>query len=241
MLSLEEINHMEYKSELATHRYVTVPILAVDDDAGSENTASHDGMVSTGAALCKLNVAQTLVLESRSADIDNLPIDCSEELVHSTNVDDTVVTTCYIDWSISDNNRIDPEEATAIKDNDFTSQERCSLQKTDLILNKEPPSRNVRAFDSDDDGTSHNESMFGVPLDNRRNFNYSNKSKIVERSELAGGHYESDRPHKSQDQQLTLAYPTVATSLVKPVTGNWLKTLYHVMRKCTYFKIGSLV
>ena len=219
--SFQELTHIECSEELVAHQKASKR--ALDEGAVSENTdlLNNGWMKYTSTTLGKPDIAVTLVLESKSADLENIPMHCHKEFVCSTNTDDEIsVTISYT----SDENEIDSEEETNVnfsKDTGFTSQER-SLQKNDFSLTHDFPFRDVRAFVSDDDGTAYNESTYGIVQHSRRNVDYSNcsfKSKIVGTSELAGAYYESNRPHKPQNQ-LTLSQPNSNDSIVKPVAGN---------------------
>ena len=192
----------------------------------SEDVASIDDVMESEAAmLCRSNVAKTLVLESTAADVKNVPIECNEEMVHNTSVDDTVATAYYIKQSISDSSkeRYSEEETGTNVDKDYDPQR--TSQNADFTLTEGLPSKDVRTFVADDDRTSLDNSMFGILLHNRGN----SKAIIARNSELADPRGDSDRPHKPQDHQLP--YPIVTTnigSLVKPVTctGNCLVVSY---------------
>ena len=228
MISSEEMNYVKYNAELALLQYASRS--AADNATRSENTESlDDDLESEVAMLCKPNIAGTLVLESTTADVDNVPIDCCEELVHNSNVDDTMVTAYCKKSSIchDSNGMMYSEEETGTNTDEDYDPQRSSQQSTGFTVNEVMPPRDVRAFNSDDDKTSHDNSMFRILSHNREN----TKPIIFGSSELADPHCESDRPHKPQDHQLTLPFPIVVTStsnLVKPraVTGNCF--LYHV-------------
>lgn len=202
----EEINHPESKTELTmAHQH------KLNKSDNTESPTQYDNTV-----LLKPS-AGTLVMT------DSVTTDCSEEeLLHCTDVDDTKEATvcCHTNCTAS---YVYPEEESGLNPNDtFTVSERATQQNIDFALTKEL-SRDVKAFLSDDDGTSHNEATFGILSSDRRNFNYSDyslKAKIVGNSQLIDAYCESDRPHKPQDDHLKLPYPTNSNGPIKePVAG----------------------
>ena len=204
MTSSEEVNHVECKAEYIIHHHVARS--TVKNGGGVECTKSpDDSLEHDGAALRKLKCCVgSLVLETVQA--DNCTVDCiEEELVYNADEISTTSTRCYINWSTSDTD--DSKEETGVNGNEFfNSQQRTTpCNNPDFSINEEPASRDIRAFLSDDDGTSRNESTFGALSHDRRIYKYSDysfKAKIVGNSELAGSHCTSDAPHKPDNHQV---------------------------------------
>ena len=221
MTSSEEVNHVECKAECIIYHRVARLTKSPDD------SLEHDG-----AALCKLKrCVGSLVLETVQA--DNYTVDCSEEeLVYNADEVSTSATKCYINWSTGETDY--SKEETRVNGNECfnaTSQQRTTpCNNPDFSINEEPASRDIRAFLSDDDGTSRNESTFGALSHDRRIYKYSDysfKAKIVGNSELAGSHCTSDGPRKPDNHQWTSTHSSVIDSQVKPddvvktVAGNY--------------------
>ena len=207
MAPMEEVNHIEGKSELAMIEITE--LLEECDNIFNFNCC-----------------AGTLVMESGPATAENVTADCNEgELVHNMNEKGASMTVPYLHSSSTSGDQIvSAEETNRESPNKDASQKRStSLQNADPTLNELPSRDNIMPFASDDDGTSHNESTFGILPGDRRNFNYSNysfKSRIVGNSALTDAYCESDRPHKSQGHQLILPYPGAIDGHVKePVAG----------------------
>ena len=198
----EEANHSECKVEfIIPYRYKSLLI------SSSESQTQYDSTI-----LLK-PTAGTLVMT------DNVVTDCSkEEVSHIADIDDTEeMTVCYTNCTPS---YVDSEEETSLNPNDtFTVPERATQENIDF----KELSRDAKAFVSDDDGTSRNEAAYGILSSDRRNFNYSDysfKAKIVGNSQLTDAYYESDRPHKPQDDLLKLPYSSNNNNPVKePATS----------------------
>ena len=142
------------------------------------------------------------------------------------------MTTCYTKCT----SYVDSVEETGLNPNNiFAVAERATQQSTDF----KELSRDVKAFISDDDGASCNEATFGILSSDRRNFSYSDysfRAKIVGNSALTDAYYESDKPHKPQDDHLKLPYPSSSNGPVKePVTGMCLA--YNYMHSYMYIAI----
>ena len=190
-----------------------------DDGNGLKSTQSLNNDDTKSAAAVFRSPVET------SAGLDNVPVDSSEKSVNNSSAVDmcTTVAPCLINWSVSCNDMIEPEEETGRNSNfDFDIQ-RTSQKSTGFTLNEDSPSRNARAFISNNDWTHPDHSLFGIPRDNG-----SVKPILVDNSELQRPYCESDQPHKAQD--LALPYPIAR---VNTVAGN---NYHYETRKCTCFR-----
>ena len=117
------------------------------------------------------------------------------EFVHTPDNNDTTMT-MYCKESRVNSDNLASETQTALLKNGFTPDEDLSK---DLI-----------PFASSDDGASQNDLTFRVFSSSKRDFNYSSnscKARIVGKSGSTGAYYEANKPHRSQDHQLTLPHP----------------------------------
>ena len=121
-----------------------------------------------GAMFCRVNCHTNPVVFETVGSADNVTIDCSEmELPHTTNSDDdTTLTKSYINLFSNDmSNSVDEttDMSTTRKNFILTSQERATLQDTDITINKKESSLiDVMPFESHDNGSIHNELTIGI-------------------------------------------------------------------------------
>lgn len=211
MLSSEEAKHMEYITELAIND------MSACSSGGSCSTESlPDGMESEAVTLSTRNIARTMVLEAGPVGLSNtLAVDCNQEgePVENSYADNVSVTGCYISWSVG-HNEILSEEETDTNTNECSSLPSVD-RSTPSTLNKEPAFKELRPFNSVDDGTSHNESTLGILPSGKVNHNYSDLSFKARIAGLSGGYCEKAIAEKSHDHhQLTL--PCTTDDQVKP-------------------------
>lgn len=106
-------------------------------------------------------------------------------------------------------NEMVPEEQADANTNEgssLTSEQRSTPQST---LNKELAFKEVRPFISDDDGTSHHESTFGILSSGKMNYNYSDLSFKAKIAGLSDGYCEKDMAQKSHDHQQLMLPSTI--------------------------------
>ena len=216
ILSSGEASHVQYKTDLAINADMSQ--LIAGNDGGSYNTESlTDGIESVAVAHRKPNIARTLVMETGSVEPNNTPVDCNQEggSLNNSYVDNVSSTVHHcINWSVGQNEIFSEEETdtSTNKCSDIISLERSTPRSA---LNKEPAFKEVRPFVSDDDGTSYNESTFGILPSGIINYNYSDLSYKAKIAGLAGGYCDKDMTQKSHDDhQVTL--PCTIDGQVKP-------------------------
>ena len=212
ILSSEEAKYMEYITEFAING------MSACSNGGSCSTESlPDGMESEAVTLSTRNIARTMVLEAGPVELSNtLAVDCNQEgePVEKSYADNVSVTGCYISWSVG-HNEILSEEETDTNTNECSSLPSMD-RSTPSTLNKEPAFKELRPFNSVDDGTaSHNESTLGILSNGKVNHNYSDLSFKARIAGLSGGYCEKAIAEKSHDHhQLTL--PCTTDDQVKP-------------------------
>ena len=227
--TIEEMNRGYCKAKLAVHvsrlhMSIIASTTSVKHDIESGSMGSTTDIAKPETFLNPFCCAGTLVKEARPT--HNMVAYGSEmELVHTPDDIDTTVTTCYTDSSSTKlKNEVNCGEESGVNSNNLTSLTRTTPKKNDFNLDEEL-SKNVIPFASNDDGASRNESTFGVFSSSKRDFNYSNnsyKARIVGKSGSTGAYCEANKPHRSQDHQLTLPHPVDISNdspVKKLVTG----------------------